>query len=376
MNLSDMLSYADISQLSSIAQRYNCVCNGHSKNELIQSILANVQRKEVIFESINELSIVELRFLNFLLFEYYKSYSLEDLLALVQQCRFDQKEITHNKKIVNSKRNVKQKPFSPREMIVRFKSNGWLFNGYSGHDRYLYYVPADFQKRYRHVLLSKFQSEVKYGAMPLHAEDESGQLYQDLLMMIQYINTNRPQASLDGVIYKRSIMQLNELSAIVEPLPSKGAWKFGYGKGFGELPERLTMLYDFLWTKKWINLDGDAIVITDATLTNQLTPEVMKTIIEHWFKRYRTPIPNLRGLVYWLLMLSSSWCTVASIHSILEPFIKPYYFDNADDILYKRILKPLKHFGMIQTGCNDDLGDMVKISSYGQKIMSELYRIN
>lgn len=65
MNLSDMLSYADISQLSSIAEQYGCECNGHSKHELIQAILANAHQKEVINQSIDRLRLEELRFLNF-----------------------------------------------------------------------------------------------------------------------------------------------------------------------------------------------------------------------------------------------------------------------------------------------------------------------
>ncbi|MDF2836026.1 MAG: hypothetical protein K0Q63_1666, partial [Paenibacillus sp.] len=87
MNLSDMLGYADIGQLSRIANVYRCECNGNSKNELIQSILATVSRHDVFEEQISVMKLEEMRFLNSLLFETRESYSLEDLIARVQQSR-------------------------------------------------------------------------------------------------------------------------------------------------------------------------------------------------------------------------------------------------------------------------------------------------
>ncbi|UUZ79431.1 hypothetical protein LJK88_30305 [Paenibacillus sp. P26] len=69
MNLADMLSYADIHDLSRIADTYQCECNGHSKNELIQSILSTVGRKEVFQRQVDALSIEDIRFLNSLLFD-------------------------------------------------------------------------------------------------------------------------------------------------------------------------------------------------------------------------------------------------------------------------------------------------------------------
>ncbi len=89
MNLSEMLGYADIGQLSRIADVYRCECNSHSKNELIQSILRAISNKEGFKNQISSMTWEEKRFLNSLLFDSQNAFSLEELIARVQQSRFD-----------------------------------------------------------------------------------------------------------------------------------------------------------------------------------------------------------------------------------------------------------------------------------------------
>ncbi len=62
MNLADMLSYADIHDLSRIARNYDCECDGHSKNDLIQSILSTVSRREVFERQVLGLTMEDIRF--------------------------------------------------------------------------------------------------------------------------------------------------------------------------------------------------------------------------------------------------------------------------------------------------------------------------
>ena len=81
MNLADMLCYADISELTRIAEAYDCTCSSHSKNELIQSILSTVQRRDVMESRVGEMTGNDLRFLNSLVFENRTAYSLEELKA-------------------------------------------------------------------------------------------------------------------------------------------------------------------------------------------------------------------------------------------------------------------------------------------------------
>src|SRR5690606_1010850 len=126
MNLSDMLGFADIGQISRIAAKYQCECNGNSKNDMIQCILSTVSRRDVFETQINDMQLEDLRFLNSLLFESRKSYSLEDLIARVQQCRFGENTVKLQPEPVKKKRSSRKSEQkntepSPRDIIAKFK---------------------------------------------------------------------------------------------------------------------------------------------------------------------------------------------------------------------------------------------------------------
>src|SRR4051794_21548358 len=116
MNLTDMLSYADIYDLNRIAKNYACECNGNSKNELIQSILVAINQKETFELQMNALAIEDIRLLNYLVFNQKEAYSLEDLLARVKQTKFE---------------TLEGDKWNPRSVITQFKQRGWLFNGHA-----------------------------------------------------------------------------------------------------------------------------------------------------------------------------------------------------------------------------------------------------
>ena len=85
MNLSEMLCYADIGLLDTIAKQYACECSSRSKNELIQAILSALHRKDSFDPLISELTDGEIGLLNRLLFDRRSYYSLEELTAFVSQ---------------------------------------------------------------------------------------------------------------------------------------------------------------------------------------------------------------------------------------------------------------------------------------------------
>ena len=382
MNLSDMLSYADITQLTRIASVYGCECNGNSKHELIQSILATVHRRDVIREKLVTMELEELRFINFLLFETRKSYSLEDLLARVQQCRFPaQHELqkTNVAAIEDKKKKVKKSikqqnnELTPREIIAKFKQQGWLFNGHGGNDRYLFHVPQDLKERFKVTLAEVLSVSIEQGTEPPTYREEGGQLLSDIKAMLKYIDTYKPNVALDGIMHRRFVIQLNELFAIQEELPSKGAWKFGYGKGFGDYPDRMAFMYDYCFAKGWLVIESDTIMLTSngQLAKDNLNYQEMQSIIAHWLKLYKGAIPNITSLYYWICSLAKEWMTLKSFEAVLEPYIKPYYFDSAGNILNKRIVKMLLHFGMITIG-ETEQGVVIKRSIFGQKMIEDL----
>ncbi len=144
MNLADMLSYADIHELGRIAHTYECECNGHSKNELIQSILSTALRREIFEKHIQGLALEDIRFLNSLLFDPRNAFSIEELIARVQQSRFQKED---------------SEEWNPRDMIIKFKKLGWLFNGYSQQTKFLFHVPQDLKRRFSDVLTESIQTK-------------------------------------------------------------------------------------------------------------------------------------------------------------------------------------------------------------------------
>ncbi|CAM3971361.1 hypothetical protein L1N85_04150 [Paenibacillus alkaliterrae] len=378
MNLSDMLGYADIQQLSRIADVYRCECNGHSKNDLIQSILSTVSRKDVFEAQISSMKLEDLRFLNSLLFEARSSYSLEDLIARVQLSRFGEEsakvEVEPPKKSKRSKKNAEtdNKPLSPREMIANFKHRGWLFNGFSGPSRYLFQVPNDLKTRFRETLAKRFAAELQYTDEPPVYRDEQLLIHDDVTQFLHYIYHNEVQLTADGSMYKRFTLQLLDRFGVQEELPAKGAWRFGYGKHFNHYPNRFSFIYDYCFSNQYINENQTSLTLSAAgeeRLASKPAGEA-EQIYRYWLKLYKGPVSNLLSLVHWMSALAEQWVTVESLRKVLVPYIKPYYYDDANTILEQRIMSMMVHLGLLRLGEHPLFGAVVRMTKAGRAIIS------
>lgn len=375
MNLSDMLSYADIGQLSKIAGAYRCECNGNSKNELIQSILSQINRHDVFENQITSMRLEDLRFLNSLLFESRQSYSLEDLVARVQQSRFGEEKkeppIEPVKKTKKSKKKAALPPAppSPRDIIVQFKHQGWLFNGFSGPGRYLFQVPNDLKARFRETLRRRFAMQLQYTDEPHMYRDEQGLIQEDIKQLLHYVYHNEVQLVSDGSMYKRFLQQMLDRMGVQEELPSKGAWRFGYGRHFNHYPDRFSFLYDYCCSAKYISEGKNGILtVEDAgieRLENPAAAAEQEQVYRYWLKLYKGPVVNLLSLVHWIHALAADWVTVASLREVLVPFIKTYYYDDANAILEARLLKMMMHLGLLRIGEHPEYGTVVRMTKAG-----------
>ncbi|MBH5317939.1 hypothetical protein I6N90_08995 [Paenibacillus sp. GSMTC-2017] len=378
MNLSDMLSYADIGQLNKIAGVYRCECNGNSKNELIQSILSQISRHDVFDEQISGMKLEDLRFLNSLLFESRQSYSLEDLIARVQQSRFgEEKKVQVAVAEIKVKKSKKKAPLppaplSPREIIARFKHQGWLFNGFTGPSRYLFQVPSDLKTRFRETLRRRFAEQLQYTDEPPIYRDEQGLITDDIKHFLQYVYQNEVQLTSDGSMYKRFLQQVLELMGIQEEPPAKGAWRFGYGRHFNHFPDRISLLYDYCFNAKYISEQEDTLSITDLGIGMLQKPFAteLESLFRYWLKLYKMPVTNLLSLVHWIHSLSEEWVTVESIKKVLSPFVKPYFYDDVDSVLETRILKMMMHLGLIRVGDHPLYGKVIRMTKAGNMIIS------
>ncbi|MFS0722632.1 hypothetical protein [Paenibacillus sp. 1P07SE] len=364
MKLAEMLGYADIEQLNRIAEQYRLQCNSHSKNELIQTILSTISRREAVKQQLNELTIAERRFLGTLLFDTQYAYSLEELIARVQQGRFDQEQksaaIADRKhqppggksRKTRSKKIDPPQPAGPRSTIVKFKEAGWLFNGFSGSSRYLLHVPTDLRDRFREQMALTMREQLQYIEEPDGFRDEQQLLAEDVLTLLRYIRQHEPAITAEGYMYKRSILQVLESMHILEEPPGRGAWRFGYGKRMKEYPNRMSLIYDYGYYDQLFKEESGRLVIAPSgtrMLEERMLPEPTE-LYRFWLRLYKGAIPNILTLANWIHVLADPWVTTASLASQLLPYIKPFYYDNASDVLETRILAMMMHMGLLRIG--------------------------
>lgn len=405
MNLAEMLCYADIDQLTRIARNYECDGGSHSKNELIQSILAAIKRKESLESRMNQMSGDELRFLNSLLFENRTAYSMEELKAQaagasvssltipvqgaagnaaaesvvlpVQPKAGTKKSGKRGKSRSRANPQPSQEQEDPsadpiRQTIVRFKHYGWLFNGFSHQTRYLYHVPDDIKRSLQEALERKFLPLLEVREEPPVYRDEGSLLIEDLETFVRFVRDHDVQLAADGAMYKRQLLQLLGLMSVHEDAPDKAdGWRFGYGRKFPVYPDRFSFLYDYAYREGLVQELPDRLIVTEAgrNAAGGHHAASLAGAYRFWLRLYKIPIPNLAVLAHWIARLCTEWTTAESVYAILRPLIRPYYFDQEIDVFRKRILSIMMHLGLIRSGVTDDGELAVRSSPLGKAIV-------
>lgn len=385
MNLADMLCYADIQQLSSIANTYDCQCDGHSKNELIQSILSKVNRRDVFEQQLTKLSVEDIRFLNSIAFDKRDLFSLEELIARARLSNFTSVSPFGSAAgltpppspvVPSGKKGKTAAPesWNPREMIAKFKHSGWLFNGYSQQTRYLFQFPQDMKRRFTETMAKQFQNELTYTEEPPVYRDEQRLIVDDIYHLLHYLYHQEVPLTADGSMYKRSLQQIVERLAVPEELP-KAVWRFGYGRRFKDMPNRFSLIYDYCYYQELLEEQETALVLTDkgkqAVLEGRR--EDLSHVYRFWFKLYKNPIPNLQSIVYWVDQLAKDWIPSESLARVLCPLIRPFYYDTSESIFEQRMLQMMMHLGLIRIGEDDQQGQVVRMTKLGSGIVTGTY---
>ncbi|RCX23281.1 hypothetical protein DFP94_101878 [Fontibacillus phaseoli] len=362
MNLADMLTFADIGQLSRIANHYQCECNGNSKHELIQSILQTIGRREFVERHVEGMSLEDLRFLNGLIFDGRRQFSLEELIACAQQSRFTE--------------DARERE-SPRDVISRFRQRGWLFQGMTHNTRYLFEVPEDLKRRFREAMEHRFKAEVVIaGGEPAMYREEPDLLSEDLILFLRYVQEHEIPLNNEGVMYRRNQLQILEKLHISEPLVGKG-WRFGYGRRFKDYPNRLALLYDYASHGKWIREDVDRLCLTAAGefFLEEERREPMMHFVSFWLRLYKGPIPNLLSLMYWIERCSREWVTTSSLYTRMSSLIKPFFYDSPESIFEERILVMMLHLGMVRLGEDGQGERYVQTTPFGKSAVHKLLKV-
>ncbi|WP_147423822.1 hypothetical protein [Cohnella endophytica] len=398
MNLADMLCYADIAELTAIAEAYDCDCSSHSKNELIQSILSTVQRRDVMESRVGEMTGNDLRFLNSLIFETRTAYSLEELKAralggepaasadgqassnpsdAMPSAAISSQAVTQSRSRIRKGKNAAQKPQpgpdeTARMSIIRFKRFGWLFSGFSQQTRYLYQVPEDVKVRLGDALEKRFRGSLIVMEEPPVYRDERSLLAEDSVHFLRFVRDNDIPLTSEGVMYKRQITQSLEQLSVAETIPTRGGWRFGYGRKFRDYPDRFSLLYDFVHQEGYISEQPERLTVTEkgrAFADGGEKPD-STAIYRCWLRLYKGPIPNLQALAQWIMRLTTDWATVESIFRILQPLVRSYYYDTQRDVLERRVLFMLMHLGVLRWGQTETGEDVVKVTPQGQGFLT------
>ncbi|WP_054957109.1 hypothetical protein [Paenibacillus dakarensis] len=364
MNLADMLTYADIGQLSNIASYYECECKRNSKHELIQSILIKLGGRDYFEELMRHLSDSDLRFLNSLVFDARSVYSLEELTAAIRQA---------SEETVSGEQGAQRKAESPREAVARYRRSGWLFNGFTHSTKYSFQVPSDLKIRFRDVLGERLQEGIKLTSEPEVYRDEQGLAAADMVLLLKFVENQEIDLNAEGFMYRRHQQQLMSSLHIQEPLISKGAWRFGYGRSCAEYPNRLALLYDYAYARKWVQESGARLVLTKygKEVLEEGNEISVIQIFRFWLRLYKGAVPNLSSLVYWISKCAKDWVTVESLSESLGWLIRPFYYDTPQTILDHRIIQMLMHLGMLRIGESKQSGTVIRMTAFGQKAAME-----
>lgn len=409
MNLAEMLCYADIDQLTRIARNYECDGGSHSKNELIQSILAAIKRKDSLETRMSRMSGDEMRFLNSLLFENRTAYSMEELKAQAANTSVSgltisvqgaanpagpspatsaavmtapsadpaQKPRKRGKSRSRANAEPSQEQAGPpadpvRQTIARFTQYGWLFNGFSHQTRYLYQVPDDVKRSLQESLERQFRPRLEVREEPPVYRDEGSLLVEDLETFARFVRDHDVQLAADGAMYKRQLVQLLTLLAVQEEAPEKSdGWRFGYGRRFPDYPDRFSLLYDYAYREEWIQENPDRLILSETgrSAAEGRHAVDLAGVYRFWLRLYKIPIPNLAVLAHWIARLCEPWTTVDSLYAILQPLIRPYYFDRENDIFRKRVLNIMMHLGLIRSGITEEGETVVQSTPIARSIV-------
>lgn len=357
MKLADMLVYSDIEQLNRIADSYHCSAKSNSKNELIQEILSAFYRQEKFEEMVHNLEVEDLRFINSLLFDQKQAFSLEELTARASQSVFDENQ---------EKRNV-------RERITKLKHLGLLFNGYSMQTKHLFSIPEDIKLRFSHVLKTHFCSKLRYVKEVPVFREESGLLAEDLIRFLKFVKNEPIRLSAEGFIYKRQLHQLLEQFTVQEQPVQRGQWRFGYGRKIKEYPHRFSLIYDYSYYNGFIK-EGDELNLTkEGEQFMECGKAEPSELYRFYLKLYKHPVKNLQALVYWMVGLTDRWVVYDTLKDVLIPYVRPFYYDNPENIIEKRVMKMLMHLGILRVGEHPEHGRVVRASSQAHDIISGIY---
>lgn len=341
MLLQEMLVYADIEQLHQLAESYQCECNVNSKNELIQSLLSSIKRDSTIKQQLKQLTEAELHFLLLLLFDKRSSLTIEDLRAKAKLAYLE--EVEKN---------------TYRQLIVQALNKGWIFKINGSKNGALFKMPEDLRKKWINVLIKAGEYQWTDPYRPAVYRDEGMAMAEDLKIFLAFVRETPVQLTENQIIYRRIQEKLFSLFTVKEEMVPKEGWRFGYGRCFKDYPDRFSLIYDYCYFRRWIFEENGYLLSVSDPLSSVKAAELLHLIYTFWLRLYKRPIPNLPMLSGYILTLCMrGWTPETEILHRVKRFVRPYYYDDPENIIRTRILKMLVHLGALRTAKHQLLND-------------------
>lgn len=185
--------------------------------------------------------------------------------------------------------------------------------------------------------------------------------------MLRFVDGHEITLNAEGVMYRRSQQQLIEHMHIAEQLTAKGGWRFGYGRSFRHYPDRLALLLDYALHRRLIQERNGLLILTDAgreTLDIPLEDSMIQ-LFRFWLRLYKGAIPNLFSLVYWICTCTEQWISSQELYEQVQGYIKPFYYDTAEDIFTRRLLRMMMHLGMLRS--TDQEQGAIQMTAWGRE---------
>jgi hypothetical protein len=338
MRLTELLNDSDISDLRNIAKYYECDCNPHSKNELIQGILYLLDHHVEAQFYINRLAPSHWQFLQLLLLDERLTYSLEEMESKARAaCQ-----------LVDA-------PQTPRQIIQDAITYGWVFKQLKK-GMVQFRIAADWKEARLKDCLAIWQKNIKIRHEPLVYHDEDTLLLQDLKLFLKYIERKDAITTSNGVLYKRIQQELLKSFHVGEdPVDGRG-WRFGYGRRFPDYPDRFALIYDFCYYHQFIREEEFLKLTPLANMVWEANEdEMMFKLFAFWQKLYKKSIPNLPIAIRFILEVARhDWVDGQDVIHTLKQWVKPFYYEDSETVVSKRIINMLHHLGYLQRGYTVD----------------------
>lgn len=394
MRLAECLNQTDMEHLRRIAEHHACECPLYSKNALLQEILTRFSEPAYVRARLESVSRLMEAAIEEIALDGRDSFAREDLIAVL--ARAGNAAPVSSTHAIEAPTKIKPKNRSPRtrqnsrglstdepkagdrpmESLLReLLSEGVLIETGAA-SRRTYICPTDVWKHIRAVATKRLRESVQSTSQtPALYRDDGTAMARDAVALLLFAERHDVRLTQDGVIFRRQQSQLLELMEIrEEPLALHVGWRFGYGRRFRDYPDRLSLLYDYLFDRHILleSVHGRLLSQKDEAhaFSSLSEEERQRELFRFWLRTYRSAIPGLRNVVARLTELTArNWIYGDSLRTAILDLVNDYYYETKEEVYERRIIQMLVSLGLLREGRLESGAAVYHSSSLGARLM-------